>query len=194
MTNQEESEARERVLNVAERLFNEHGYAAITLKDISTALGMRQASLYYHVPGGKEALFVEVMERGLKRHRIGLEAAIDKANGLEAQLQAAARWMLSQPMPDIGRMTQSDMPSISEHHAQRLMQIAYQSLLMPLDKAFRAAYERGDITMPEATTLAGMFVSFIGGIHHLPEQFARQPKEALADKLIGVMLRGIMLR
>src|SRR4051794_12705996 len=95
------SEARQRVLNVAERLFNERGYASVTLKEIADELGMRQASLYYHVPGGKEALFIEVSERGFHRHRQGLEEAITgAASDLREQLRGAARWILAHPMPD----------------------------------------------------------------------------------------------
>jgi AcrR family transcriptional regulator len=67
----ESSESRERVLQQAEHLFSERGYAAVTLRDIAAGLGIRQASLYHHVPGGKEQLYVEVTERNLRRIRMG---------------------------------------------------------------------------------------------------------------------------
>ncbi|MBZ0309485.1 MAG: TetR/AcrR family transcriptional regulator, partial [Anaerolineae bacterium] len=53
---------------MAEHLFAERGYTAVTLRDIAEAVGLRHASLYHHVPGGKEALFIEVTERTMKRH------------------------------------------------------------------------------------------------------------------------------
>src|SRR5215203_4970689 len=130
MISEKPREARERVLNVAEHLFRERGYASVTLKDIADELGMKQASLYYHVPGGKESLFIEVSERGFHRHRQGLEEAIGSSGSdLRQQLLAAARWILSHPMPDLGRLTHSDMPEIGEAHAHRLMQIAFESLM-----------------------------------------------------------------
>ena len=58
--NDDEHEVRDstqRVLDVAERLFMDRGYSAITLRDIADELGMKQASLYYHFPGGKGATF-----------------------------------------------------------------------------------------------------------------------------------------
>ncbi len=132
--------ARERVLQAAERLFTERGYAAVTLRDIAEALGIRQASLYYHAPGGKEELFVQVTERGLERHRAGLETAISQAGEeLREQLRAAARWLLSQPAMNFARMLRSDMPAIRESEANRLRLIAYQSLIAPLEAAFRPA-------------------------------------------------------
>ena len=76
--NDHESDARERVLDVAEKLFVEKGYAPVKLKHIADTLGMKQSSLYYYAPKGKEELFVLVMERSFTRHQAGIEAAIGK--------------------------------------------------------------------------------------------------------------------
>jgi hypothetical protein len=45
-----ENETSERILDVAEALFMAHGYSAVKLRDIAETVGMRHASLYYHVP------------------------------------------------------------------------------------------------------------------------------------------------
>jgi AcrR family transcriptional regulator len=195
MKSDQPSEARERVLNVAERLFSERGYAPVTLKDIADALGMKQASLYYHVPGGKEALYVEVSERSFRRHRAGLEDAIT-SGGSEPreQLRGAARWILSQSIPDLGRMTNSDMPEIHEEHGRRLMQIAYESLLLPVAGIFQRAYESGEFRSREYVLLAGAFISVIASVQNLPDRFTRQPKTQMADTLIDLFLNGVVNR
>jgi AcrR family transcriptional regulator len=59
------------ILDAAERLFAERGYAAVKMHDIARAVDMRHASLYYYAPAGKEQLYVEVMERNFNRHRAG---------------------------------------------------------------------------------------------------------------------------
>jgi len=188
-------ESRERILHTAEHLFNERGYASVTLRDIADALGIRQASLYYHFPGGKEALFVEVCEKSLDRHRTGLEEAIRGASSEPRdQLRAAACFILSQSVPDMGRMAHSDMPEIAEEHAQRLMQMAFDSLLRPIAGIFQRAYDSGLSHSPETILLAGAFISVIASIHHLPAQFTRQPRSAMADTLIDVFLYGLTSR
>ena len=63
-----ESQPKERLLDVAERLFSSKGFAAVTLRDIAQALSLSHASLYYHFPGGKEELFIQVMKRNILRH------------------------------------------------------------------------------------------------------------------------------
>jgi len=62
----------------------------VSMRDIADALAMRQASLYYHVPEGKEQLYVEVAMRNLRRHQAGINQAIAaiKNRGLETQLLA----------------------------------------------------------------------------------------------------------
>lgn len=186
--------ARERVLHTAERLFSERGYAAVTLRDIADTLGIRQASLYYHAPGGKEELFVQVTERGLERHRQGLETAISQAgNDLREQLRAAARWLLSQPSINYGRMLQSDMPAISPSEAERLRMHAFVSLISPLQKAFQDGVPADSVAATKAVHLAGAFHAIIEGVQNLPETFLiDEPKTVMADFLIDTWVDGIV--
>src|SRR5512144_986082 len=132
MASSPNSAARERVLNMAEQLFRERGYNAVSMHDLAAALGMQKASLYHHTSGGKEALFVEVMERVLNRYRDGLENVIQQNRpSFEIQLQAAANWLLENPSLHYERMMQSDMPAITAESAERLTRLTYTALLTP---------------------------------------------------------------
>jgi AcrR family transcriptional regulator len=194
MTVEGHSEARERVLAVAERLFSERGYSSVTLRDIAGELGIRQASLYHHVPGGKEQLFVEVTERGLKRSRVELERAIKEApDGLRAQLCRVASYLLSQPPFDLARMIRSDMPAISEAHARRLTRIALDSLVMPIELAFKAARERGEHRMPHERLLAGSFLAIIETVQ-VSQRFSPLTAQDMAEMMIDVLIDGLRPR
>ncbi len=190
-----ESKAKERVLDVAERLFNEKGYKGVRLKDIADALGIRQASLYYHVPGGKESLYVEVMERGFKKHREQLEQVAQQAGpDLQAKLQAVSRWLLKQPPINFSRMVASDMPSISETHAQRLMAIGYQSVLLPVENIFMEGAQTEDLQLPQMIVLAGSFLSIVSAIQHSPTNPTYEELVGMTDEMIDVLLNGIRKR
>jgi AcrR family transcriptional regulator len=56
---------RDRILDTAEALFAERGFAGTPVRDIATAVGLTPASLYNHF-AGKEALYAAVLERGLR--------------------------------------------------------------------------------------------------------------------------------
>lgn len=57
-------DTRDRILDTAEALFAERGFAATSVRDIATAAGLTPASLYNHFEG-KEALYAAVLERGI---------------------------------------------------------------------------------------------------------------------------------
>jgi AcrR family transcriptional regulator len=188
----EHSEAKKRVLDVAEQLFMERGYTAVTLRDIAQALNIKQASLYYHVAGGKEALFVEVLERSLARHRAGLQAALAAAgDSLRDKLMAAAEWLFSQPPMDFGRMIHSDLTVLSPEQAARLERSFYEALLQPLEEIFAQAHAKGEIWSSRAGLLSGMVLAMLESAHSLPEHFGAPPKQVMAAEMIGVLLNGL---
>jgi len=189
------TDARERVLKAAEQLFAQKGYAAVTLRDIATAVGIRHASLYHHVPGGKEALFVEVTERTLARHRAGLEhATATAAPDVRSQLCAVADWLLSQPPMDLVRMTHSDMPSIDPAHAARLSQAAFEALLRPVEFVLRRAAQNGEIDHAEPGLIAGGLVGMIESLHAIPDEVVQESRAAMAHVLIDAFLTGLRPR
>ena len=194
-TTAEITTAKERVLDAAEKLFMTRGYKMVTLRDIAIALKLNHTSLYHHAPGGKETLFVEVMERSFRRHQDAMEMALGQAGpDLKAQLQAVTRWMLSQPPIDFMRMMSSDMPSISKSSARRLTQAAYNAFLGPLDRAFLQAHQAGQIRMlSDPRILSGAFLAIVQNAHAVPIDSRQNPtpKAAMVDELIDVLLLGL---
>jgi AcrR family transcriptional regulator len=191
----EPSDARQRVLDVAERLFMQHGYAAITLRDIAEALGMRQASLYYHFPEGKEQLYVAVVQRVFARHRAGMEAAIAQGGKtLAGQLAALASWFASQPPLNLLGMTHADFSALSEANMQALSYGGYEALFTPLRQMFRAAQERKEIRPLEPDLLAGCFLALIDSASVIRRQPTIQPRAQMVDEMISILLDGLYPR
>src|SRR5690349_1916091 len=73
------ADTRERILEVARRLFTEHGYDGTSLRDIADELGFTKAALYYHFQSKEQILTALVEPVGdLIRDMLGrLEAAAD---------------------------------------------------------------------------------------------------------------------
>jgi len=61
-------DARERLLDAAERLFAEHGFRAASVREITVAAGCNLAAVNYHF-GGKLNLYREVFARRLRALR-----------------------------------------------------------------------------------------------------------------------------
>ncbi len=160
-------DTRERLLNTAQQLFNKKGYQGVSIRELAQAVELREASLYYYAPGGKEQLYVNVMERDLEQHRVGLTEAIGAAHpALRSQLLAAAEWSITQSPPPIFRLFETDVHFLSPENGEKLLSLAYECLYAPLAYVFRNALIRGEIKSVDPVLLASTFVSVMAGMGH----------------------------
>lgn len=187
------SQARERVLDVAEALFAERGLARVTMRDIADAAGMRQASLYHHAPGGKEQLYRETFERMIGRQRAGLEGALaDTGDDLRAQLAAVAAWYVGQAPMYFLRMMTSDMPALGHEVARDLAGPAYVGLMRPITEAFRRAAARGETSPVDPDLLAGSLLAILDAVAFAESRaYGRADRRAMALTMIDVLLDGL---
>jgi AcrR family transcriptional regulator len=186
------SESKQRVMETAEALFMKRGYNAVTLRDIADTLGIRQASLYYHFPDGKEELYVAIAERAFDRHRVGIETAICQAGpDLASQLKAAGAWFITQPNMNLSSIMHADMPSLSERSARHLNAVAYSCLFEPLCQAFSDSNHRGDTRYVNPNVLTGAFLAIMDGMAFTGSSPGVPTKEAMIDDIISVLLDGL---
>jgi AcrR family transcriptional regulator len=83
----ERTNRRDLILDVAARLFVEHGYSATSVRQIAEAVGCTEAALYYHFKDGKRELLQEVLEANLPDMISVLDLARD-ATSLHALIVA----------------------------------------------------------------------------------------------------------
>jgi AcrR family transcriptional regulator len=103
---------RRALVDVAERLFTEHGYAATSLDAIVAGADVTKGALYHHY-SGKQALFEAVFERvesagvqSIQKALTGGEDPWDKAqSGLQAFLEVVRQ-------PSYSRIVIQDGPSV----------------------------------------------------------------------------------
>jgi TetR/AcrR family transcriptional regulator, cholesterol catabolism regulator len=191
----EVKDSTQRVLDVAEALFTDRGYNAITLRDIADELGIKQASLYYHFPAGKEQLFIAMAERLFERHRDGLEEALSTGGtDLRSQLQAVARWFGSQrPVKMLGMMN-ADTATLSPEHTEYLAQLARDAMYIPLRRVFVTAIERGEIRPMHPDMLAGSFLWLMDGINYGLTRTGAPPRAVMVTDLIALLMDGLLPR
>lgn len=188
------SHSRARVLDAAEKLFMERGYASVTMRDIADALGVKQAALYYHAPKGKEQLYREVVAHNMTRQREGLEKAIaTAAPELEAQLGAIADWLVEQAPVDMMRMVRSDAIQISQEYAKEVIQQVDQSMMQPIVGVIRAAQTRGEVRPIVPEMIAGMVLAIVNWVVYFDStQRFHVPGKVMMRQVIDVMLHGIV--
>jgi TetR/AcrR family transcriptional regulator, cholesterol catabolism regulator len=186
------SEARTRILDLAESLFMKKGYSSVTLRDIAAPLGLNHSSLYHHFPGGKEELFAEVMERSIRRHGDGLDAAIAAGKGsLRDELRGIAAWLLSQPPMDLIRMAETDLKAIPPAAAGRIMELVYSLVIQKVQDVFDRARGSAQVGPCDPGLLAGGVVGLLESLHSAPEREVGRTRSAMANDLLDIILKGI---
>lgn len=185
-----DNETSQQILHVAERLFAARGYTAVKLRDIADAVGMKHASLYYYMPGGKEQLFIRVFEYSFERHKRGLMDAINSAGtSIRDQLYAVADWFVTQPAMPLDRFQQGDRPELSETDVQRLMSLAYESLRTPIISALVRAQDEGAVRLEDFDLAAMALIILVQSTYNIP--YARpEIRKAVARQLVNMLMDG----
>lgn len=57
---------RDQILDASARLFVHQGFAATSTREIAERVGIRQASIYYHFPSGKDEILGELLEKSVR--------------------------------------------------------------------------------------------------------------------------------
>jgi AcrR family transcriptional regulator len=103
---------RDQLIEVATRLFTEHGYEGTSIEAVLASAGVSRGALYHHF-AGKEALFEAVFQAVSTRITAELGARIsDSTSALDALRTSALAWVDLAGNPVIQRIILLDAPSV----------------------------------------------------------------------------------
>ena len=103
---------RAHVVEVATRLFAEHGYDGTSIEAVQASAGVSRGSLYHHFPG-KEALFWAVLEEvGARVTRQGEDIARDAPDPVAMLRAGALAWIRMAGDPVVRQIMLIDAPAV----------------------------------------------------------------------------------
>jgi AcrR family transcriptional regulator len=109
------AQTAERILDAAEEVFAEQGYAGTSLRDLAERVGLRIPSLYNHFPS-KEALYTAVLERGAGPVLAALSGFTPTVSGETGSKEIIRRVMrLLARRPDLARLILHETLSGGQH-------------------------------------------------------------------------------
>lgn len=144
---------RERIIEVAARLFREAGIAAVGLAKVMTEADLTVGTFYTHFKS-KEALLREALQHALRLRHAELEQALSEGN-----LEGAVRAYLSREhrdAPGAGCAAAALAPEVARH--PRASRQAFVTGLTPSVELIRAALseQRAAVSVAEATAFFGL--------------------------------------
>jgi len=166
-----EKNVRDRLLDTAEELFCEHGFAGTSIRDIAAAADCNIASVNYHF-GGKDNLYLEVWRRHLflmREIRISsIDNVMSQENGspqLEDLLRAVADSFI-EPLMNESKVPRFIKLMAREMIDQRLPEdIFVKELIVPTTIAFRGAL-LSVCPQLDRSKIVLVILSFVGQLMH----------------------------
>ena len=127
----------ERVLDAAEALFAQRGYAGTTLRDVAAKVGLRTPSLYNHFPN-KESLYAAVLERGIRPVLDVLSEVVEVRDRSDRDV----RQVVERTMKLVGR--RPNLPRLIQHETLSGGRHLTPMLREWIQRTFARAYEMGE--------------------------------------------------
>ncbi|MFX4086881.1 MULTISPECIES: TetR/AcrR family transcriptional regulator [Sphingobium] len=151
------SDMRSQLLDASAELFADHGYEAVSMRDISRAMGFTQANLYYHFRD-KADLIQATLAHIFELRALSLHAWLADRPG--DQLEAFVRWFVDALMTDriFARLLYRELLDGDD---KRIAALSSTVLQLPFE-AITAAVAPGR-TDQEAKKVALSYVGFIVG-------------------------------
>jgi AcrR family transcriptional regulator len=172
---------RQEILAVAAKLFAQHGYNGVGVRQIADAAGILGGSLYHHFES-KQALYIEVHKSALSQAAEAIETAIGELVDPWDRLYAATKVHLAfQLAPD-----SLTMPMMSDHAA---MNSEMRRELVKHRDRFESIY-RGlivDLPLPGSIDRDVYRLCLLSLINSIPRWF--RPGRMSLDELVSQMMQ-----
>lgn len=182
---------RERIVDEAATLFMRFGYHGLSMRQISEAVGVSKAGLYYHF-ADKEALFLAILLENIERAGAVVDEARRAGGSTRDVVTRLVRAMLTQMAGSqrFIRLAEQDASSLSPA-AREGMRVAYRSRFIdPIAAILRAGVALGELraVQPEQATwlLLGLALA---GLSSPPERV-----ESTVEGIVSVFFDGVAMR
>lgn len=192
-----DGETKRQILKAAEELFLAKGFKGVSMKDVAEAVEVTSAALYYHFPGGKQDLFVSMIQEMFEEWNRGLFLVVTPDQTLREKLTSLTKYLFTLPFDRMPMLMRDMHEQVIDHQTRRQMMMQKQfELLQWLSRIFQSAIDAGEITdtVPAhvlATMYEGMSISLLRSKHLAMGGAEQLDVDVLARQVASVLLDGI---
>lgn len=160
-----EEETRNTILRTAHQLFMEHGYRAVTTRQIADGCGLTQPALYHHF-ADKQDLYVAVMKESLSATQAALERILRRNESVQERLKRSARYLLSNTERDHAMMMHDIQQELSVTSRVVLNEAFQAGIITPIRSLLEEGIRQGVLLDSQksginATTATYLFMSML---------------------------------
>lgn len=145
------TDTKQRILDTAERLFAEHGYAGTSMRQVTAAAGVNLAAIHYHFGSKDELLDAVVLRRAgpVNAERLALlEAAQAESAGQPVPVETSLEALL-RPMVAVATQNEQFLRLMGRVYAEGLLPHIVRKHFHPMMVRFMAALREALPELPE---------------------------------------------
>jgi AcrR family transcriptional regulator len=171
-----ESKAKKKILQVADEMFRQVGYASLNVNEIAHEAGVSIGTLYYHFPEGKISILMEIRGRIADEYKRRLSEKLDAERiGEAASFNEGLEWLL-----DI---------LIGIHRKERLVLAAMDSEVLSNLASYDQVAESivvEDLMESDAKPVVGVLEALLS--RHPEEGLTLKGREAKVNKVVDILI------
>lgn len=186
---------REQILITAKSLFIQQGYHGLAMRQISEAVGVSKAALYYHFKD-KEELFLAILSGYLNEIEAAIDEIIAKPVSSSEHIRLFVEYILKQPAEQraVTRLGSQEMAQLSASSRKVFGKIYYEKFIGKLIAIFKAGIASGEFQAFDAEVstwaLLGMLYPYFYPAHTGDSPLAAKT----INEIVNIYLNGVKKR
>ena len=187
-----ETGLRDEILATATQLFIQQGYHGLAMRQISEALGVSKAALYYYFED-KEELFLAILTDYLEEIETAIAAIQAQTESGAEQIHRFVEMVLQQPAERraIIRLASQEMAQLSASARTRFNRLYHEKFIGKLTALLQGGMERGEFRPLDAKTAAWALLGIMYPYFY-PAHSGDRPIEAdTIDEIVTIYLNGL---
>lgn len=187
-----ETSLREKILLTAKSLFIQQGYHGLAMRQISEAVGVSKAALYYHFKD-KEELFLAILDIYLNEIESAIDDIQSKRLSSSEQLRMFVEYILSQPAEQraVMRLGSQEMAQLSASSRKSFGKVYREKFIGKLIAIFQAGIESGELKSLNAEVATWALLGIMYPYFY-PAHTGDKPVAAnVIDEIVTIFLMGI---
>ena len=189
-----DSGGRDAILDTSAKLFNQHGYKEVSIRDIAQACGLTNAALYYYFKN-KDDLFLAMLQRDHEQTLAALRKVANRPGDLREDLKhlvacyAEITCQRRQSFQTLWR----DLRNVEDVRGHKLFGEMRSSFLRPLEDRLAQAQAEGEIQAGDVRFYARLLHGMIVALTY--EGRPDKPRKALVHEVetaVDVFLKGVV--
>ena len=183
---------REQILSTAKSLFIQQGYHGLAMRQISDALGVSKAALYYHFKD-KEELFLAILSVNMNE----IESAIDLIQAREVscgeKITLFVEYVLKQPTEQRAmiRLASQEMSQLSAISRKKFDKTYHDQFTGKLQAIFEAGVENGEFRPIDPAIATWALLGIMYPYFYPAHSGATPVRAEIIQQIISIYMDGV---